>query len=270
VPLCDLFDLNGDSGNQFTTHWFENLGGNRSTMQHREWTIRTGKVPMTRLLKDIKQVERLETQKAHRRAICKVGRQMYRSGLIVACEGNLSVRLDPNRILITPAGVCKGYMAPEDLLVTDLTGAVVCGEGNPSSEIQMHLLCYRLRPDILAVCHAHPTTATGFAAAGRALEDPILPEIITNLGKIPLAPYGAPGTHELCAGLEFLVPKHDAILLENHGVVTCGRDLVTAYQRMEMVEHCAQILLVTELLGGSNLLPHREVQKLTTACSRFP
>jgi L-fuculose-phosphate aldolase len=222
---------------------------------------------MSQLLTDINYVEQLETEKAHRQVICKLGRQMYKRGFIVACEGNLSVRLDAHRILITPAGVCKGHLAPEDLLVTDLTGAVVCGTGNPSSEIQMHLLCYRLRPDVRAVCHAHPTTATGFAVAGRALEDAILPEIVVCLGKIPLAPYGAPGTLELCEGLESLVTKHDAILFENHGVVTCGRNLVTAYQRMEMVEHFARILLTAELVGRPNLLPHGEVQRLTATRS---
>jgi L-fuculose-phosphate aldolase len=223
---------------------------------------------MPQLLTDIDQVDELQVEKAQRRAICKLGRQMYRRGFIVACEGNLSVRLNAHRILITPAGVCKGHMAPEDLTITDLTGAVTRGTGNPSSEIQMHLLCYRLRADVVAVCHAHPATATGFAAAGRALKHAVLPEMVMCLGEVPLAPYGTPGTFELCAGLEPLVTKHDAILLENHGVVTCGPDLVTAYQRMEMVEHSARILLTAGLLGGPNLLPPGEVQKLTSMRSQ--
>jgi L-fuculose-phosphate aldolase len=129
----------------------------------------------------------------------------------------------------------------------------------------MHLLYYRLRPDVRSICHAHPPVATGFAAAGRALEDAVLPEVVSVLGKIPLAPYGTPGTWELCAKIEPLVPGHDAILLENHGVVTCGPDLTTAYQHMETVEHFARVMLTAEALGGPRLLTRAEVQELDTA-----
>jgi L-fuculose-phosphate aldolase len=194
---------------------------------------------------------------------------MYRRGFVVACEGNLSVRLDSDRILLTPTGVCKGHLVPRNLLVVDLSGMVVCGNGHPSSEMLMHLLYYRSRPDVQAVCHAHPPTATGFAAAGRALEEAVLPEVIVEFGKIPLAPYGTPGTWELCEGLEPFVKKHDAILLENHGVVTCGQDLATAYQRLETLEQFARILLIAESLGGPHLLSRAEVQKLVSARSRY-
>lgn len=203
-----------------------------------------------------------ETDAQCRREICKVGRWMYRQGFVVASEGNLSVRLNANRILVTPAGACKGRLFSDHLMITDLEGAVVSGAGDPSSELQMHLLYYRLRPEVRAVCHAHPPTATGFAAAGRALEETVLPEVVATLGKIPLAPYGTPGTWELCARIESLVASHDAILLENHGVVTCGLDLIAAYQHMETVEHFARVMLTAELLGGPRLLTRADVQKL--------
>lgn len=201
----------------------------------------------------------------YRRGICRVGRWMYRQGFVVAAEGNLSVRLDADRVLVTPAGACKGRLQPDDLVVTDIEGNLVSGTGHPSSEVQMHLLYYRLRPDVRAVCHAHPCTATGFAAAGRALEEAVLPEVVSVLGKIPLAPYGTPGTRELCLGLESLMPSYDAILLENHGVVTCGTDLITAYQHMETVEHFARVMITAEALGGPRLLTRAEVQKLHAA-----
>lgn len=197
-----------------------------------------------------------------RRQICKAGRSMYGKGLVVACEGNLSVRVNRERILVTPTGLCKGHLAPQDLLVTDLNGIVKSGTGRPSSEILMHLLFYRLRPDVHAVCHAHPPTATGFAVAGRALDEAVLPEVVVNLGKIPLAPYGTPGTWELCESLEPLVAKHNAILLQNHGLVTCGRDLTTAYQRLETVEQFARILLTAHWLGGPHVLSRVNVDKL--------
>lgn len=205
----------------------------------------------------------IETDLKHRRVVCRIGRWMYGRGFVVATEGNLSVRLGANRILVTPAGLCKGRLTPKDLIVTDLEGAVVSGNGHPSSELQMHLLYYRLRPDVQAACHAHPPTATGFAAAGRSLEEMVLTEVVTALGKIPLAPYGTPGTLELCAKIEPLVPKHDAILLENHGVVTVGADLITAYQHMETVEHFARVMMTVESLGGPRLLTRTEVEKLT-------
>ncbi len=214
-------------------------------------------------------IGQFEMERDLRRQICKTGRKMYAHGFVVACEGNLSVRLDRDRILVTPAGACKGHLGPEDLLVTDLSGVVLCGTRRPSTEMLMHLLYYQLRPDVQAVCHAHPPIATGFAAAGRALEEAVLPEVILGLGKIPLAPYGTPGTWELCAGLEPLATEFDAILLENHGVVTCGQDLTTAYQRMETVERFATILLTAESLGGPHLLSQAEVRKLIAARSRY-
>ena len=222
---------------------------------------------MAKCLTIVNGAKGLDVERELRRQICNVGRRMYGQGLVVACEGNLSARLDPERILVTPTGVCKGHLAPQDLLVIDPSGAVTYGTGRPSSEISMHLLFYSLRPDVHAVCHAHPPTATGFAAAGRAMEEAVLPEVIMDLGNIPLAPYGTPGTGELLKGLEPLIPKHQAILLENHGVVTCGQDLTTAYHRMETVEQFARILVTAESLGGPRLLSRAEVQKLIAARS---
>ncbi|HUK53402.1 MAG TPA: class II aldolase/adducin family protein [Candidatus Binatia bacterium] len=212
---------------------------------------------------------RSKLEDSHRLEMCKIGRWMYRRGLVVACQGNLSVRTQDDRVLLTPGGVCKGHLRPRDLLVTDLDGMLVSGSGKPSSELQMHLLFYRERPDVRAVCHAHPPTATGFAAAGRGLEEAILPEIVVLLGKIPLAPYGTPGTWDVCAGLESLVPQHDAILLENHGVVTCGKDLMTAFHRMETVEQFAKIVLTAEALGGARRLSREQVETLVAARPRY-
>jgi L-fuculose-phosphate aldolase len=217
---------------------------------------------MTNFFPLVKGTRESAQEEAFRQEICATGRRMYERGLIVACEGNLSVRLASEQLLVTPSAVCKGYLKPAELLLTDLDGEVISGTGRPSSEIRMHTLYYRLRPDVQAICHAHPPTATGFAAAGLALEDSVLPEMIVALGRVPLAPYGTPGTWEVCEGLEPLVPFHDALLLENHGVVTCGANLHSAYQKMEIVEHCARILLVARSLGGPQLLSDERIQKL--------
>jgi L-fuculose-phosphate aldolase len=163
-----------------------------------------------------------KSEEQHSREICIAGRWLYERGYIVACEGNLSVRLDENRILNTPTCMNKGTLSPEDLVITDLNGTHISGKRKVSSEVAMHLLFYRMRPDVQAICHAHPPTATGFAVAGRALDQALLPEVIIGLGQIPLVHYATPGTPELSAAIEPFVPHYDALLLANHGAVTCG------------------------------------------------
>src|SRR5579859_8283872 len=194
---------------------------------------------------------------------------MYEREYIVACEGNLSVQLADGRILTTPTCMNKGMLSPEDLVITDIEGRQLCGDRKVSSELAMHLLFYRMRPDVNAVCHAHPPTATGFAVAGRALNKALLPEVIVGLGQVPLVQYATPGTPELSGALEPFVPHYDALLLANHGAVTCGPDLLTAFFRMETIEHFAKILLASELAGDPVLLSTREVAKLMAARSRY-
>ncbi len=210
-----------------------------------------------------------KSERQHRQDICVAGRWMYERGYIVACEGNLSVRLDDERILTTPTCMNKGMLAPADLVVMDLEGRQVAGDRKASSELAMHLLFYRMRPDVNGICHAHPPTATGFAVAGRALDQALLPEVIVGLGQIPLVKYGTPGTPELSAALEPSVPHYDALLLANHGAVTCGPDLLTAFFRMETIEHFAKITLAAEMAGNPTLLSSREVAKLMAARSRY-
>ncbi len=210
-----------------------------------------------------------KTEEQHRRDICAVGRWMYEREYIVACEGNVSVRLSDERILTTPTCMNKGCLSPEDLVITDLNGHKCVGDRKMSSEILMHLLFYRIRPEVNAVCHAHPVTATGFASAGRPLDQALLPEVIIGLGQVPLVRYATPGTPDLSQALEPFVESYDALLLANHGVVTCGPDLLTAFYRMETVEHFAKILLAAENAGTPKLLSSREVAKLMAARARY-
>jgi len=204
-----------------------------------------------------------------RREIVQIGRMLHERDFIAATDGNVSVRLDQRRILITPTGMSKGAMRPSDLVIADTNGLRLKGKREVTSEVGMHLLIYRMRPDVRAIVHAHPRTATGFAAAGIALNQPLVCEVVIGLGQIPLAPYGTPGTPELARTLEPLVPDYDAILMANHGVVTYGADLRCAYMKMETVEHFAQITLVTRLLGQQQLLAHSELEKLVAARSRY-
>lgn len=204
----------------------------------------------------------LKSEEQHRRDICEVGRWIYERGYVASTDGNISVRLDSRRILTSPTCLNKGMMTPDDLVIVDYNGATLSGSRRPSSEMGMHLLIYRRRPDVNAICHAHPPTATGYAAAGIPLNRAMLAELVVTLGCVPLARYGTPGTPELAAAIEPLVPNHDAILLANHGVVTYGPDLLTAFFRMETAEHSARVGLVSRLLGKQVLLSRDEVDKL--------
>jgi L-fuculose-phosphate aldolase len=211
----------------------------------------------------------MPTERQHRREIVSFGRALHERGYVAAMDGNLSVRLDEDRILATPTAMCKGMMRPSDLVIVDMHGRRLAGRRDVSSEIAMHLLIYRLRPDIRGIVHAHPPTATGFAAAGMALNQPLVCEVVIGLGSIPLAKYGTPGTPELTEALEPLVPQYDAILMSNHGVVAYGNDLHQAYMKTETVEHFAQIALITHLLGRQEPLGTEELEKLILARSKY-
>jgi L-fuculose-phosphate aldolase len=211
----------------------------------------------------------VKSESEHRSDICVVGRWIHDRGFVASTDGNISVRLGPDRILLTPTCMSKGMMTPEDLVIIDLDGRRISGTCKPSSEFAMHLLIYRARPDINAICHAHPPTATGYAAAGIALDKPILCELVIGLGSIPVARYGTPGTSELTAALEPLVRGHESILMANHGVVTYGADLLTAFLRMETTEHFARVALVTEVLGKQVVLSGGDLDKLVAARARY-
>jgi len=211
----------------------------------------------------------VKTEDEHRRDLCTVGRWLHERSYVVAMDGNLSLRLDRDRVLTSPTAISKGMMAPHDLVITDLNGRKVSGRRNPSSELAMHLLIYNRRPEVHAICHAHPPVATGYAAAGLPLNKALLSEAVLALGCVPVAAYGTPGTPELVEALTPFVDRYDAVLMANHGVVTFGPDLLTAFFRMETTEHYARVSLVTELLGKQVLLSGRDVEKLLAARSRY-
>jgi len=211
----------------------------------------------------------MPTERKYREEIVRYGKMLHERGFVAAMDGNLSVRLKSDRILVTPTCLSKGAMKSGDMVIVDLEGSQVSGRRNVTSEIGMHLLIYRMRPDVEAIVHAHPPTATGFAAAGIALTEPLVCEVVMGLGCIPLARYGTPGTSELAQTLEPYVPDYDAILMSNHGVVAYGDTLEHAYMKMETVEHFAQIALVTHLLGRQQPLKQVEIEKLMLARSKY-
>jgi len=194
--------------------------------------------------------------------IVEVGRRMYARGYTASNDGNISVRLGSDRLLMTPKSVCKGFMTPDMMCITDLDGRKLQGDRDPSSEMLMHLEVYRQRPDVHAVVHAHPPTATGFAVAGIPLDRAVLAEVLTTLGSIPIAEYATPSTKELPEAVRKYIRAHDGMLLANHGALTVGGDLFGAYYKMETIEHFAKISLVARLLGRENLIAREEVDRL--------
>jgi len=191
--------------------------------------------------------------------IVEIGRRMYARGYTASNDGNISVRLGADRLLMTPKSVCKGFMTPDMMCITDLDGKKLQGDRDPSSETLMHLEVYRQRPDVQAVVHAHPPTATGFAVAGIPLDRAVLAEVLTTLGSIPIAEYATPSTKELPEAVRKYIRAHDGMLLANHGALTVGGDLFGAYYKMETIEHFAKISLVARMLGRENLLSREEV-----------
>ena len=204
----------------------------------------------------------MSTESSLRADIVEVGRRMYARGYTASNDGNISVRLGGDRLLMTPKSVCKGFMTPDMMCVTDLEGRKLQGERDPSSEMLMHLEVYRQRPDVQAVVHAHPPIATGFAVAGIPLDRAVLAEVLTTLGSVPIAEYATPSTRELPEAVRKYIRAHDGMLLANHGALTVGGDLYSAYFKMETVEHFAKISLVARLLGRENLISREEVMRL--------
>lgn len=204
-----------------------------------------------------------------RQDLVEFGRMLHAQGFVAATDGNLSIRMDSDRVMITPTAVSKGMMHPEEMVIVDLQGERLSGPCRPSSEINMHLTIYRMRPEVGAVVHAHPCTATAFASAGIALDEPLCSEVVITLGAVPLAPYATTGTDELSESLMPYIPDHNAILMANHGVVTYGIDLRQAYLRMEAVEHYAKIVLAARQLGCNRTLDDEQLEKLFAARSRY-
>ena len=203
-----------------------------------------------------------------RRQIVRVCRRLYERNLIAGGEGNVSARLSDGGILITPAGASKIDVLEEDLVVVDARGGAVAGSGRASSELGMHLRIYEMRPDVNAVVHAHPPFATAFAVAGLDLMAPALPEVLVQLGGVPLVPYATPGTPALADAIEPFLPLHEAILMANHGATAFGPSVSIAHMRMETLEHAARILFSARALGHVSMLTDTERDALLALRAR--
>ena len=199
-----------------------------------------------------------------RKQICDIGKRIYDRKMVAANDGNISVKLSDNEFLCTPTGISKGFMTPECICRVDRNGNLLeaCEDFRPSSEMKMHMHVYKMRPDVGAVVHAHPVFATTFAVCHIPLSDPITAEAVMFLGSVPVADYGTPSTSEIPDAIEPLLKDNDQLLLANHGALTYGPDLLSAYYKMESVEFYAELLYRTRQMGGGVMLDEASLQKI--------
>lgn len=201
------------------------------------------------------------TELALREQMCEVGRRLWQRGLIGATEGNFSTRLAAGVLLTTPAGVSKGHLLPDELIVIDMKGKAI-GEGTPSSEIKLHTRIYARRPDCQSVVHAHPPIATAFSVTGEEIPNNLLPEAAAVLGNVVNVPFAMPGTDEVPDFIERHLPNHKTFLLSHHGAVTLGRDLMDAYNRMETLERIAKVVMLARMIGDPRPMLDDEMERL--------
>jgi len=196
--------------------------------------------------------------------ICDICHKMWQQGWVAANDGNITVKISDNEFLATPTGMSKSFITPEKLVTINGKGEKIDtdNEYKPSSEIKMHMRCYEVRPDVGAVLHAHPATATGYAVAGKSMDEYSMIETVIAIGSVPLTPYGTPSTMEVPEAITPFLPNHDVMLLANHGALTVGADLITAYYRMETLELWAKISLTAYLLGGAKEISKPNIDKL--------
>ena len=204
-----------------------------------------------------------------RERLALICQRLYQKDLIAAGDGNVSLRLDEERVLVTPSGFHKGFIRPEDLIIPDLAGRKLRGSHQPSSEFAMHALIYAERSDVRAVVHAHPPLTVALALAGVSLTDCVLSETCLLLGPVPTAPYSTPTTSEVPESLRPYVRSANAIIMHRHGALTMGRTIDEAWQRMEAVEHSAKIIHAARAIGEVRPLPPPEASKLEQLASQL-
>ena len=204
----------------------------------------------------------MTTELTVRNEMVEIGRRMYEKDLVAATDGNMSVRLDPETILITPTGSCLGFLQPADLAIIDLEGKSRSKTIKPTSEYRLHLEVYRQRKDVSAVVHGHPPICTAFTVAGEQLDLCVLPEVVFTLGAIPTIPYSTPTTDEPPRVIKEYIGRCDAMILDRHGTLTVGESLTGAYYKLEKIEHTAKVILTARMLGNVRILDKNQVDRL--------
>lgn len=191
----------------------------------------------------------------YKQDICEIGRRMYARELVAANDGNISIKVDENKLLITPTMMSKGYMVEDDIILIDYEGHVLMGSKKPSSEYLLHTTVYKNRQDINAIVHAHPVTVSAFAICSRPVDMRYMPEAIMSLGVFPVAEYARPGTRQLAQSIMPYINDHNGCILANHGAVSWAKDIYSAYYIMEQLEFYSKTSLIAEHMGNPKIIP---------------
>ncbi|HHT45345.1 MAG TPA: class II aldolase/adducin family protein [Fastidiosipila sp.] len=210
----------------------------------------------------------MSNQEAIAREIVEIGKLMYERGHVISNDGNISAKVADDLFLVTPSGISKGRLTTDMLVPVNAKGEVLSGNRHPSSETPMHLEVYRQKSEVKAVVHAHSPLATAFAIAGRAIDEPYMPELILGLGVVPVAPFAMPSTEEVPASIIGLL-EGNALLLSNHGVLTWGSSLIAAFDYLEQVEYAAKIIMTVEQLGGGRKLDEKVRERLFSLADNY-
>lgn len=197
----------------------------------------------------------------HQETVAQIARQCAKFGFVAGYDGNVSLRAQEG-IYITATRTLKADATPDDVCLIDLEGKLINGKRSPSTESLMHCYIYQSRPDVQGIVHTHPTATTAFAVARKALDLAVFPEVILDVGPVPLANYATPSTDEVPRSLAPFVSWANAILLSNHGVVVLGNDIYEALYRTEKLEHAAKTLIYAQMIGGVVPLTRSEVDYL--------
>ncbi len=194
--------------------------------------------------------------------LIKTSRYLKNNGFLTATNGNISVRINKDRFIITPKGKDKGQLKKSDLIVMNVFGDKIYGKYQPSGEWMVHAMIYMRRSDIKAVIHTHPVYTTALSLTNFDINKPVLPEIIVDIGKIALVGYAKFYTKELVYNLQRYVKNHNTFILRNHGLITIGRSLEEALFRTEKVEYLCKVLFIANSFGEVNILSKTQVTKL--------
>lgn len=197
-----------------------------------------------------------------KKELVEICHKIHLKGFVSATDGNVSVRIKKDRIICTPTSVPKEKITEKDLITLNLDGKIISGSRKPSTEIKMHLAIYNERDDVNAVVHAHPIFATAFASSKLAMDVPFLPEVILNLGLVPVCEYSTPSTEEVVRSIMPFIKKTNLLLLQNHGAVTYGKNLEEAYYFLEKLEHTAKVFSIAMQLNGVRPLTKKQLKYL--------
>lgn len=211
----------------------------------------------------------MERYEKIRKEICEVCHLLYNRGYVVTNDGNISVRVEPDKVLITPSGVGKGRMTPDMLVLCDLQGNILDGDRYPSSESKMHLMIYRERSDVMSVVHAHPPLSTAFAVCRRPLKERYLAEMVVGLGEIPVTEFAMLSTEEVPESVKPFVQDHNAVLLANHGALAWGPSLLSAFDRLEVVEQTAKVYYYVDRIGGGVEITQEQADTLRSFAGHY-